>query len=121
MTYAFCIVMALLPSWVLFDISSRAISFQSQCHPLDGVQAWGICRLLGFACVTPLKALFLDDWVASSGLIVGSAVTAFGAAAIPEEFLSIKFCESVCRPTKILMNRWMESSMVQCLSWVCHD
>ena len=35
--------------------------------------------------VLPFSMLFLDDWVADSDVIVG-AITAFGMAAIPEEF-----------------------------------
>ena len=113
MTYAFCIVMALLPSWLLVRYFVKNDKFPEPTATWM-VPGMGVCRLLGFAvCHTTVSVLFLDEWVANSDIIVGSAVAAFGAAAIPEEFSSIKCCVSAWLPTKILMNRWMGSSMVQ--------
>ena len=51
-------------------------------------------------CVTPLSLLFLDEWVANSELIVGSAVSAFAAAAIPEEFFGHQVLRKRVAPHK---------------------
>ena len=87
MLYAFCIAMALLPSWVLFRYFVNNDKFPEPPETLRMVFKHGVYSA-GWVLITviPISILFLDDWVANSDVIVGSAITAFGMAAIPEEF-----------------------------------
>ena len=87
MTYAFCIVMALLPSWVLFRYFVNNDKFPEPPETLRMVFKHGVyVAFWVLLCMTPLSYLFLDEWIASSELVFASALMAFGSAAIPEEF-----------------------------------
>ena len=117
MLYAFCIVMALLPSWLSVQYFVKNDKFPEPVPTLKMVFKHGVYSA-GWVLITviPISILFLDDWV-NSDVIVGSAITAFGMAAIPEEFLNIKFYENVWRRIKTSMNRWMEWCMVRWFRW----
>ncbi len=87
MTYAFCIMMALLPSWLLVRYFVNSDKFPEPTQTLKMVFKHGVyVAFWVLLCVLPLSVLFLDEWASNSGVIVGGAVTAFCAAAIPEEF-----------------------------------
>ena len=101
MTYLFCIAMALLPSWLLVRYFVRSDKFP---EPIGTI--WMVFRKgVGVAfwvllCVLPASALFLDDWVLEGGVIIGSAVNAFLAAAIPEEFFKHQVLRKHVAPHK---------------------
>ena len=101
MTYAFCIAMALLPSWLLFRYFVSNDKFPEPPETLRMVFKHGVyVAFWVLICITPLSLLFLDDLAANSGVIVGGAVAAFCSAAIPEEFFKYQVLRRHVAPHK---------------------
>ena len=101
MLYAFCIVMALLPSWLLVQYFVKNDKFPEPVPTLKMVFKHGVYSA-GWVLVTviPISILFLDDLVADSDVIVGSAISAFAMAAIPEEFFKHQVLRKRVAPHK---------------------
>ena len=91
MAYAFCIFMALLPSFVLIQYFVKSDKFPEPMGTVWMVFRKGIASVFWVLLVVlPASILFLDEWVASSNIVVGSGITAFAMAAIPEEFFKYR-------------------------------
>lgn len=83
--------MALLPSWLLIQYFVKSDKFPEPMSTVWMVFRKGIGSVFWvLLCVLPLSVLFLDDLVANSNVVVGSGITAFAMAAIPEEFFKYR-------------------------------
>jgi len=83
--------MALLPSWLLIQYFVKSDRFPEPMSTVWMVFRKGIGSVFWvLLCVSPLSVLFLDDLVANSNVVVGSGITAFAMAAIPEEFFKYR-------------------------------
>lgn len=100
MLYAFCIVMALLPSWFLYRYFVNNDKFPEPPETLRMVFKHGVYVAFWVLIVVVPLSGYIDELATESGVIVGSAITAFLSAAIPEEFFKHQVLRKRVAPHK---------------------